>query len=87
MFKILITALVGLINLIIKGLGGIAGLLVNLLPPSPFQVIQFDSIPYIKQLNWIIPFNVFVTILSYWVGAIVLYYIVQVGLRWVKAIQ
>lgn len=83
----LISALVGLINLIIAAIGGIAGLLLNLLPPSPFQLVGTSDIPFISELNWIIPFDIFLTILGSWLVAISMYYIVQVGLRWVKAIE
>lgn len=79
--------IIGLFNLIIKALGTILGGLISILPNSPFLLLESLDIPFLDSLNWIIPVSVMVSILSYWVGAILIYYGVQVVLRWVKAIQ
>lgn len=83
----LIKALVALGNLVIKGLGTVANVVVLLLPPSPFLNFTGVEIPFISSLNWVIPISFMVTILGYWTGAILLYYIVQTVLRWVKMIE
>lgn len=83
----MIKALVWLINQLIKALGKIAEMMINILPESPFLIVENIEIPYIKYLNWIIPFEEMLVILTYWVGAIAIYYIVQVILRWVKVIR
>ena len=83
----MINALVWLINQLIKALGKIGESMVNILPPSPFLIVERIEIPYLNYLNWIIPVDEMVVILMYWVSAIAIYYIVQVILRWVKIIR
>jgi len=62
--------------------------IVNLLPPSPFAVLDNSAIsPYLPYLNWFIPFDYIVAVLTYWTGAIVIYYVWVTLLRWVKVIQ
>lgn len=83
----IIEVLVSLVNLVIKALGGVAGIALALLPPSPFHLLGSLNLPYLDNLNWIIPVSFMISVLGYWVGAIALYYIIQVVLRWVKVIE
>lgn len=78
---------IGLINLIIKALGGIANMALSLLPPSPFMVLDSIEIPFLNYLNWVLPIDFFIMVLGYWVGAIALYYVAQVILRWLKVVS
>lgn len=67
------------------------GSILNLLPNSPFLVLNdlssTDYYQWIQWLNWFIPINTFVSILEAWVTGLALYYLYQIALRWVKAIQ
>lgn len=83
----LINALVWLINQLIKAIGKIGEMMVNILPSSPFILVERIEIPYLNYLNWIIPIEEMIVILGYWLSAIVVYYVVQVILRWVKIIK
>ena len=83
----MINALVWLINQLIKALGKIGESMVNILPPSPFLIVERIEIPYLNYLNWIIPVEEMAVILMYWLSAIAVYYIAQVILRWVKIIR
>lgn len=83
----MIKALIWLINQLIKALGNVGEMMVNILPSSPFLLLESIEIPYLNYLNWVIPFEEMAVILIYWVGAIAIYYIVQVILRWVKVIR
>lgn len=83
----IIKLFVSLINLIIKSLGAIASFALSLLPPSPFKVLEGIEIPYLKSLNWVMPISFFLNVLTYWVLAIAVYYVVQVVLRWVKVVE
>lgn len=83
----IIKTLISGLNMIIKALGGIATVLIMLLPTSPFKAFSSISIPYLDTLNWVLPISFMVTILGYWVGAIALYYVIQVVLRWIKIIE
>jgi len=79
--------IVGLINLIIDALGSVASAFLFLLPPSPFKVLDGIDIPYLDTLNWVIPIDFMFMVLGYWVGAIAIYYIAQVVLRWLKVVS
>lgn len=79
--------LVGFLNLIIKAFGSILKFVLSILPTSPFIIIEDIEIPYLNYLNWILPIDLFLSILGYWLSAIGIYYIVSVVLRWVKAIE
>lgn len=65
--------------------------ILQLLPESPFVVLdnlsQTEFYEWIQYLNWFIPINTFISILEAWLVAIGIYYIYQIVLRWVKAIQ
>ena len=83
----IIQALIDLFNLLLDGLAAVAQLIINILPNSPFLLVESLAIPFVKQLNWIFPFDFMITVTSYWLSAILLYYAVQIVLRWVKAIE
>jgi hypothetical protein len=78
---------IGVIQSIIDGLGQALTWLVNALPESPFSALSNLSSNYMKWLNWLVPINQMVTILEAWTAAIIVYYLLVVILRWVKAIQ
>jgi len=67
--------------------------IINLLPSSPFQIIDNSFLndvlgdDWLGWLNWLLPLKQILAILQLWVSAIVVYYIYQAILRWVKAIQ
>jgi hypothetical protein len=65
--------------------------ILKLLPESPFLVLDelttTDYYQWLKWLNWFIPINTFIAILEAWLVGLGLYYIYQIVLRWVKAIQ
>jgi len=61
------------------------------LPDSPFAMLQnyqnSEFGEWLGYLNWFIPINTFVSILTTWVTAIAIYYVYQIVLRWIKAIE
>lgn len=65
--------------------------LLNLLPDSPFKFLQsYDTSPvgqWLSYINWFIPINDMLVILANWCACILVYYIVQLILRWVRAIE
>ena len=65
--------------------------ILDLLPDSPFLVLANLSTSEFHQwlawLNWFIPVNTFVAILEAWLVGLGLYYVYQIVLRWVKAIE
>lgn len=62
--------------------------LLELLPRSPFAdfVAQFAQLPALGYLNWFFPVRGALTVLAAWLGAISLYYVYSVIMRWVKLI-
>lgn len=62
--------------------------LANVLPTSPFQefIQAFSDIPYLGWLNWFVPFRAMLTIFAAWLGAIALFYLYSIAMRWLKMI-
>lgn len=61
---------------------------INLLPDSPFKLLDNTPIKdYLGYINYFVPFDFIVTTFSLWLVAIATYYLIQVFLRWVKAID
>ena len=67
------------------------GKVLSFLPDSPFLVLQnmsnTDMYKWIKWVNWFIPISSFISILEAWLVGIGLYYLYQIVLRWLKAIE
>lgn len=61
---------------------------VNLLPDSPFQAISNSDVSeFMVGLNWIFPITEILAIMQLWTSAIMVFYIYQAILRWIKAIE
>lgn len=60
-------------------------------PTSPFVILEqmtaTEYYQWLKWLNWFIPINTFVAILQAWLTCIAIYYVVQIPMRWIKAIE
>ncbi len=76
-------------DLLNKGLMAILAFL----PDSPFGSVLDDLArnPQIIQLlgmvNWFIPFYLFVPVLTAWGACVGVYYVYQIVLRWLNAIE
>ncbi len=71
--------------------GGLMFIL-SLLPDSPFVILdKLDGSGAITKIlsyvNWFIPIYTFVGILEGWLACIAIYYVYQVILRWLRAIE
>jgi len=62
--------------------------LINVLPHSPFQnfINSIGTIPFLSFLNWFIPVGTFINIGITWLGAIGIFYIYGIVMRWIKLI-
>lgn len=79
---------VDLINYLIKGLGSVLSLIFSILPTSPFVILDNSVIAdYLPYINYFVPLNEVIVILQAWLLAIGSYYIYQIALRWIKAIE
>ena len=61
---------------------------IKLLPDSPFQQINnADVQTFLGTLNWILPMSQIVAELELWISAVAIFYVYQIILRWVRAIE
>ena len=77
------------INKVIELLASMGNVALNALPGSPFQA--YISMPvtaqYMRWLNWLIPVGQIIAIAQAWLFAVAGWYVLQVVLRWTKAIS
>ena len=81
---------INLINSLIRGFGSVLAIVFSMLPDSPFQkyVIENELIKsYVGYINYFVPVASILIVLESWCVAIGIYYIVQIVLRWLKAIE
>lgn len=62
--------------------------ILDVLPLSPFQdfISQFQSLPYLGWLNWLFPVGDCLVVMAAWLGAVGLFYLYSIVMRWVKMI-
>lgn len=62
--------------------------LMQVLPLSPFQsyISRFKDLPYLGWLNWFIPVGDCLKVMLVWLGAIALFYLYSIAMRWIKMI-
>lgn len=67
---------------------GFAQALMEVLPLSPFRqyIVQLQDATWIHWLNWIVPINTILTIFSAWLGAVAVFYLYSLVMRWLKVI-
>lgn len=69
-------------------LGKILSWICRMLPDSPFKLLSYTPIePVLKYINYFVPIDFMLSTLAAWGSAIAVYYIYQVVLRWIKAIN
>lgn len=84
----MIEIIIKFMNAIIKGLGSILNGIVSILPDSPFVFIDNSVIKdYLGYINYFAPITEIIVILELWIIAIGTYYLYQIILRWIKAIN
>lgn len=61
----------------------------SFLPEDPFLSIidELGSIPAIQYINYFVPVDKILLITTLWLGAIATFYLYQIILRWIKAID
>ena len=61
----------------------------KVLPTSPFRdfINSMEELPYLGYLNYFIPIGTFIKIGTAWLGAIALFYLYSIVLRWIRAIE
>lgn len=78
-----------MLNFMAELLEKFAGMILSVLPHSPVQkyLASFADLPYLSWLNWFFPVSAILTVCETWLVAIGLFYLYQIILRWVKAID
>lgn len=71
-----------------QAFSGLVDDIIAVLPASPFQqfIEEFESIPYLGYLNWFFPVRGCLIVLAAWLGAVALFYLYSVVMRWAKMI-
>ena len=78
----------GILDWIVNFLSECLEFIINLLPDSPFRMLDNTPIkPYLKYINWIIPVDFIIDTLALWLVAVSAYYVWSVVLRWLKTID
>lgn len=78
-----------ILQMIIDGLATVCQTVVHLLPSSPFESFIDVSIDndILSALNWVLPIGQMIAVLQAWLVSIAIWYLIQIILRWVKAIE
>ena len=60
----------------------------KVLPLSPFQdfIQYFKELPYLGYLNWFFPVGDCLVVMLAWLGAVGLFYLYSILMRWLKVI-
>lgn len=63
--------------------------IIKILPTSPIVYLTKNETisKYMSYVNWFIPVYLWISMLETWLVAIMVYYVVQVILRWVKVVE
>lgn len=76
------------LNSLIKGIGLVLSTIFSVLPTSPFTLISNSPIAeYLPTLNYFVPISEIISISETWLVCVGAYYIYQIALRWIKAIE
>lgn len=77
------------VNAIMRVLNGILNYIFSFLPESPFKNVMesVGSIPYLSYVAYFVPIGEMMTITATWLTAVGIFYLYQIILRWIKAID
>ena len=58
------------------------------LPDSPFTTVaeSISNVPYLQYLNWFFPVTECIAVFEVWLTAVLVYYVYQAIMRWIKVI-
>lgn len=71
-----------------EAFNGLIEAIIAILPTSPFAefISEFASLPFLGYLNWFFPVHECLVVMTAWLGAIALFYVYSIVMRWVKMI-
>lgn len=82
--------IINIINFIISIFGKTLTFVLSVLPSSPFSSLNSFSSSiseYLGSLGWLIPFSSIILLLQTWTSAILIYYVYQIVMRYIKVIS
>lgn len=81
--------LVELFNKFIEFCGYILSAILGVLPTSPFNGVEsfISDNKFLQYLGFVIPMPEIAAIFTSWLSAIAIWYVYQIILRWIKAIE
>ena len=67
---------------------GLVALVLAFLPDSPFTTVaeSISNFPYLQYLNWFFPVTECIAVFEVWLTAVLVYYVYQAIMRWIKVI-
>ena len=76
-------------NSVMQLLNTILNYVFSFLPVSPFTSVLegMGGIPFLGYINYFIPIDKLLLITVTWLGAVSVFYVYQIVLRWIKAID
>ena len=76
-------------NYLAENFEDLGNTIINSLPTSPIYWLQANSTikEYLSYVNWFIPIYSMIGTLEAWLMCIIVYYVMQVILRWAKIIE
>lgn len=83
------TITVEVFNTIMRVLNSILNAIFSFLPKSPFTSVMgtVGKIPYLEYISYFVPIGEIMSITATWLTAVGVFYVYQIVLRWVKAID
>lgn len=77
-----------MLNWLIELFNAFADVVLSVLPSSPFlPVINYlEGLRFLNYLNWLVPVGDMLTVMTYWLSCIAIFYCFSIVLRWVKLV-
>lgn len=88
--ELIIYCAVSVLNWIISTLGSLVSGIISILPKSPFASFEsswFSGIKHIEYVQWIIPIDSIIALVSSFVIAVLGYYLLKWVLNWIKMVN
>ncbi len=83
----MLSKLIGLLNGLIEAIGKVISMCLMLLPDSPFHFDEALPQKYMSYISFFVPVKEMLAIGSAWLAAILVYYSIQIILRWTKNLE
>lgn len=79
--------IISIVNALVEALAAFGLMAIKLLPTSPLKFEGAIDSKLMGYINYFVPVGTCIQIGVAWLSCISIWYVVQIGLRWVKAID